>query len=221
MIGHRVLSRLKAEASRVGYVCAIERSLYKTANQFMCMRRLEVIHLTRDRVAPLAPSRGATIASRLATEQDLLEMRAEGTWNLDDELLDGFAAGDRCLLSFVDGERAGYTWVHFAGRPLLMPGLRIRVPADYLYNFAGFTLPKFRGHGLQPYRHHALLEHPEWRGYKGLLGYVHCTNWSSRRGQTKSGYQPLGAISLIGTHQRFAVWMSRELASLGIERIDA
>lgn len=220
MTAPRLLGGLQAEAARVGYARAIERSLYKTANQLFCMRRLEVIHLTRDRVAPLTRPEAA-ITSRLATEHDLLEMRADGRWNLDDDLLDGFHAGDHCLLSFVDGERAGYTWVHTGGRPLLMPGLRIRVPTDYVYNFAGFTLPEFRGHGLQPFRHHALLDRPEWRGCRGLLGYVHCTNWSSRRGQTKSGYQPLGTISLLGTHRRFVVRMSRELARLGIARIDA
>jgi hypothetical protein len=221
MIGRRLLEDFKAEASRVGYGRALERSIYKTANRFVCLRRLEIIHLTRDRLAPLDRARYASTTSRFATEPELLEMRAEGKWDLGDELLAGFRAGDRCLLSFVGGERAGYTWVHTDGRPLLAPGLRISIPEDYVYNFAGFTLPEFRGCGLQPYRHHEILNRPEWRDRKGMIGFVHCVNWSSRRGQSKSGYQPLGTLSVIGTHGHAIALFSSQLEELGIRRLEA
>ncbi len=221
MVSRQFIQNVKDEASRVGYPKAIERSLYNITNKYVCLRRLEIIHLTRDHLAPLDPAKYANITSRLATEQDLLAMRAEGRWSITDELLDGFRDGDSCLLSFVDGKRAGYTWVHTAGRPLLIPGLRIRIPDDYLYNFAGFTAPEFRGVGLQPYRHHEVLRRPEWRGCKGMIGYVQCINWSSRRGQTKAGYQPLGSISLVGTLNRFTVLLSSEVRKAGIRRLDA
>lgn len=220
IVSRQTIDKVKDEASRVGYRRALEQSLYNTANKFVCLRRLEIIHLTRDHLTPLEPAKYANITSRLATEPELLAMRAEGTWDISDELLAGFRAGDRCLLSFVDGARAGYTWVHTASRPRLYPGLRISIPEDYAYNFAGFTLPKFRGYGLQPYRHHEILNRPEWRDRKGLIGYVQCINWSSRRGQSKSGYQPLGSISLVGTLDRYAALLSSELKKLGIRRID-
>jgi len=221
MIGRQLIANLKVEASRVGYRRALEGSLYKTANRFVSMRRLEVIHLTRDRLAPLDRAKYASTTSRWATEQELLEMRVEGTWDITDQLIAGFRAGDRCLLSFVDGKRAGYTWVHTAGRPLLAPSLRISIPDDYVYNFAGFTRPEFRGCGLQPYRHHAILSSPEWRERKGMIGFVHCVNWSSRRGQAKSGYQLLGMLALVGTRDRFVALFSNELKQLGIRRLDA
>jgi hypothetical protein len=82
-------------------------------------------------------------------------------------------------------------------------------------------LPEFRGCGLQPYRHHEILSRPEWRERKGMIGFVHCVNWSSRRGQSKSGYQPLGTLSLIGTHDHFLALFSRELEEFGIQRLDA
>jgi hypothetical protein len=221
IISRQFLDNVKDEAARVGYGRALERSLYNTANKVVCLRRLDVIHLTRDHLVPLDPAKHALTSSRLATERDLLEMRAEGKWDIGDELLDGFRAGDSCLLSTVGGKLAGYTWIHTAGRPLLIPGLRLSIPDDYAYNFAGFTLPEFRGYGLQPYRHHEILDRPEWRDRKGMIGYVQCINWSSRRGQSKSGYQPLGSISLVGTLSRFTVLLSSELKRLGIRRIDA
>jgi hypothetical protein len=223
--GRLLLQNVKIEASRVGYGRALERVLYDGANKLVCLRRLEIIYLTRDNLGPLDPARHAHTASRLATEQELLAMqatgKAEGTWDISDELVAGFRAGDRCLLSFVGGKLAGYTWVHTAGRPLLYPGLRISIPDDYAYNFAGYTLPEFRGYGLQPYRHHEILSRPEWRDRKGMIGFVQATNWSSRRGQSKSGYQPLGSMLLVGTLNRFTVLLSSELEKFGIRRIDA
>jgi hypothetical protein len=221
IVSRGFIQNVKDEASRVGYGRALERSLYNAANKFVSLRRLEIIHLTRDHLAPLEPIKHAITTSRLATEDDLLEMKAQGKWNIDNELLAGFRAGDSCLLSSVGGKLAGYTWVHTGGRPRLIPGLRISIPADYAYNFAGFTLPEFRGYGLQPYRHHELLSRPEWRDRKGMIGYVQCINWSSRRGQTKSGYRPLGTLSLVGTLSRFTVVLSSELKKFGIRRIDA
>jgi hypothetical protein len=220
LVSRQFIQDVKDEASRVGYARALERSLYNTAKQYVSLRRFEVIRLTRDRLAPLEPDNPASITARLATEDDLLGMQAEGTWRIDEELLEGFRAGDRCLLSFVDGQRAGYTWVHTGGRPRLIPGLRLSIPDDYLYNFAGFTLPAFRGYGLQPYRHHEVLARPEWRDRKGMLGFVECINWGSRRGQSKSGYEPVGTISLVGTRNRFTALLSSELKELGIRRID-
>jgi hypothetical protein len=220
VIGREAIASLQADIARVGYARAIERSLYDTANRFVCLRRLDVIRLSRDELEPLPPTQ-ANIVSRIATETDLLAMQAAGIWNIGDDNLAGFRAGDRCLLSYVDNKLAGYTWIHTRSRPLLIPRLRLRIPDDYLYNFAGFTAPAFRGFGLQGHRHHAILERDEWRDRKGLLGYVQCVNWSSRRGQSKSGYRPLGSIVLVGTHDHFAVLLSSELEALGIRRLDA
>lgn len=218
------VQNLKTEASRVGYPRAIKRSLYYPLNKYVCLRRLEVIYLTRDFLVPLEASRYVNITSRLATEADLTRMVAEGTWDLNDDLIEGFRQGDSCLLSFVrdkaGGEKlAGYTWVHSAGRPLIVKGLRLSIPSDYIYNFAGYTAPAFRGFGLQPYRHHELLNRPEWRDRKGMIGYVECMNWSSQKGQAKSGYQRLGSLTMIGTNEKFSVSLSPELKKLGIRRL--
>lgn len=207
------------EASRAGYGRALWSFLYYSANSIFQFRRFEIIYLTRDFLAPLDVAKYTDHSSRLATEDDLEKMRADGTWDLSEDLIDGFRRGDRCLLSFVGGKLAGYTWVHVAGRPKLIPGLQISIPEDYGYNFAGFTLPEFRGCGLQPYRHHEILKHPEWDAKKGMIGYVECTNWSSRRGQTKSGYQNLGYLTLMGTRNRFLALLSADLRKLGIRRL--
>jgi hypothetical protein len=135
--------------------------------------------------------------------------------------MDFFEQGDTCLLSYVDDALAGYTWAHSAGCPELVPGLRISVPHEYLYNFAAFTLSDYRGCGLQSFRHHELLNGDRWRDKKGLLGFVLHTNYSSRRGQGKSGYQKIGSIWLIGGKTHFIASIGRSLRSMGVKRIGA
>ena len=211
---------LRDEAARVGYVQALWRTVYYLLNKRICYRRLNVIRLGRENLVPLNPAKYALLSSRLATEQELLKMQAEGIWDLSDELLANFRAGDACLLSYVGDKLAGYTWVHLAGRPRWLEGLTVRIPEGYGYNYAGFTLPAFRGYGLQPYRHHEVMNRPEWRDrIQGMIGYVECTNWSSQKGQAKSGYQKIGVLTLVGTKRRFFSLFSRELRKLGMGRI--
>ena len=216
-----ILRNFRSEASRVGYGKAAWQFLYETVNRLLHIRRFDVIHLTRDHLLPLDPAKYTKHASRLATEADLLRMQQEGAWQIGDELIQRFRNGDACLLSIVDGNLAGYTWVHTLGRPLLIPGLRIRIPSQYAYNFAGYTHPAYRGYGLQPFRHHEVLNRPEWRDKVGMIGYVDVTNFSSKRGQSKSGYQRLGRLTLVGSKSHFVVFLSPELKRLGIRRIPA
>ena len=93
------------------------------------------------------------------------------------------------------------------------------MPANFLYNYAGFTHPDFRGGGLQSYRHRSVLDNERWTDRRALLGYVAATNFASQRGQTKSGYRRIGTVWLIGTRRHFAALFSKSLRDIGIGRI--
>ncbi|WP_133056415.1 hypothetical protein [Mycobacterium decipiens] len=155
----------------------------------------------------------------LATREDLERMREDPGLSIDKVKLAQYDAGNRCLLSFLDGKLAGYTWVDATGQPELLPGLVVRVPEEYLYLYAGLTLPDFRGMGLQAYRHYAVLEYERWCRRDGLLAIVRHTNWSSRRAVHKCGYRQIGSIFLVGTPSRFIAVLSRSLRQLGLERV--
>jgi hypothetical protein len=95
----------------------------------------------------------------------------------------------------------------------------ISVPAQLLNNYDGLTLPEFRGLGLQPYRHHQLLNSGLWQDKRGLLGFVYQTNFASRRGQGKSGYRTIGSIWVFGSRRHFVALFSGSLRRLGICRL--
>ena len=210
---------IRDKRARFGARATARLALHRLLNSVMRLERLNIIILDRDHMRPLDPALTERLSSRLATLADLKAMQGDPRLDIHQERLTSFRAGDSCLLSYVDGELAGYTWVHTLGRPELMPGLVISVPTQFLYNYAALTLPEFRGLGLQAYRHHQLLDSGLWDDKVGLLGFVMQTNFASRHGQAKSGYRTIGSIRLVGGHRHFTALFSRSLRRLGIGRL--
>jgi len=217
-------SRLKALAelrSRFGTAKTLQHAAFRFVNRFFHFDCLHVIVLRRENLRPLDPAKAARLSTKIATLEQLKEMKKQGCWGLPEKTVDYFKRGDTCLLSYVDGNLAGYTWALESRCPTLVVGLTLSVPREYLYNFCGFTHPDFRGYGLQSFRHHALLNHQQWRDRKGLLGFVVHTNCSSKRGQDKSGYRRIGKIYIIGRGHKLYAHLGRSLRSMGIRRINA
>lgn len=212
---------LKENIARYGLFRALVRALDGVLNTYLRCDRLYIILLDRESLKLPASIDVDRLSSRFATYDELLEMRQDPKWRnlINDELMSCYEEGDRCLLSFCDGQLAGYTWVHRAGRPRILSGLRISIPAHYVYNHNGYTRSEFRGRGLQPYRHVALMNYPDLADRTGLIGFVKYTNWSSQKGQGKSGYHAIGSLWLFGTKRRFAVFLSPRLKKMGIRRI--
>lgn len=212
---------LKELRSRFGAAKTLKHAVFRLINRFLYFDCLHIIVLSRDNLRPLDPGNTRRLSTKIATLADLKEMEQQGCWEIQQRKLEFFNQGDTCLLSYVNDKLAGYTWAHTNGCPELVPGLRLSVPHEYLYNYAAFTLPEYRGCGLQSFRHHELLNHRRWRDKKGLLGFVIHTNYSSRKGQDKSGYTRIGDICLIGRKSNFCVLISRDLRSMGVKRINS
>lgn len=205
--------------SRFGEAKTLKHVIYRFINRFVYLDCLHIIVLNRENLKSLDPTKAHRFSTRLATLKDLEEMEIQGCWHIHQKKFEFFNQGDSCLLSYVDDQLAGYTWAHTNGCPELVPGLKLNVPHEYLYNYAGFTHSDYRGYGLQSFRHHELLNHHLWRDRKGLLGFVIHTNYSSKRGQNKSGYNRKGNIWLIGSKSHFCALIGKNLRSMGIKRI--
>jgi hypothetical protein len=204
---------------RFGAPAAALHLLHHVVNRFVFFDCLEVIVLERRDLRPLPAEQQARFSSRLATRDDLVQLHAQPGWDIGSDKLRAFDQGDQCVLSLIEGRIAGYTWVHALGRPELIAGLQLRLPDRYLYNYAGYTAPEFRGAGLQSMRHHSVLEQPDWRERHGLVGYVRWINYPSKKGQGRSGYRKVGSIWLLGSHRRYAAWFTPALQRLGIARL--
>jgi hypothetical protein len=204
--------------SRFGAWKTLKHAAYRLINKLIYIDCLHIIALNRENLKPLDPVKTSRLSARIATLQDLKEMEKQGCWKIPQRKIERFNQGDTCLLSYVDNNLAGYTWAHTKGCPELVPGLILNIPQEYLYNYDAFTHPDFRGCSLQSFRHQALLNNPCWQNKKGLLGFVIPTNYSSKIGQSKSGYTVIGKVWLVGLKTRFHAFIGKELRSMGIER---
>ncbi|MDP4301226.1 hypothetical protein [Leptothrix discophora] len=202
-----------------GVLAAARHLLHHAINRYARLERLDITRLDRAAVQAIPAEALRRASTRLADEAELRRLQADPAWDLGEGQLALARQGDRCLLSLLDGRPVGYLWVHAVGHPELLPGLRLQLPPDHLYTYAGLTLPEGRGLGLQTLRHAAVLAQPEWADRAGLIGYVRSTNFASRRGQARSGFRRIGSIWLIGRPGRPAwAWLTPGLRRHGISR---
>lgn len=210
---------LRDMRARFGVAATLQHALYRLVNTVAFFEWIHIIVLDRAQVRPPDAARAERFTARFATLEDLEAMAADPRFAIGPARLEGYRAGESCLLSYVDDELAGYAWAHDLGRAQILPGFVVSVPNQYLYNYAAVTLPQYRGLGLQPYRHHQLLGSGPWQDKSGLLGFVMHTNFASRRGQAKSGYRTIGWICLVGSRRHFRAFFSGSLRRMGIRRL--
>jgi hypothetical protein len=102
----------------------------------------------------------------------------------------------RCLVQLDGNSLVGYAWIWNSKLAYIIDGFHLNLPDDTIYNYKGYTNPKYRGYGFQAIRHLKLLELLKNEGIKRLFGYVDRTNPRSLRGVAKSGYLPVGQLSV-------------------------
>lgn len=151
---------------------------------------LQLLGLSRPNALP--PPVQSRIEARFASPADVDGLAASGQLQRDSPAL--LAAGDACLLQFVDGRLAGWAWLSSREEVELYPGLFLKIPADAGYVFRTWTVPEMRGHGLQPRRTLALLEECRRRGRHRLVCFVESTNLASLKGVAKAGYERVALL---------------------------
>ena len=206
----RQVARTRREA---GWTVALWTALEPGLRALLGLEAITVLHLPRSALQAAPATEGV---SRLAQAQDLQALEAAGDWGMDAVKWRCFEQGDWALLSEYQGQLAGYTWVHERGCPEILPGLWLRLPPGWLYNFAAFTHPRFRGAGLQAARHRAVFSQPRWQHHTALLGWVHWSNYASQRGQSRSGYRSLGHLLAWGWGRWRWHWLSPALRRQGL-----
>ena len=163
----------------------------------------------QDLRSPLpTPPRPAGLDFRLLTPRDHARL---GTLNpaLDrPELQRRLAAGERCLVGWLDEEPVYYHWwisaspyfLAFVGLPLLLQ------PGDVLSGET-FTLPAQRGRGIGAAGKLAYWDWAREQGYRRDLGFVAVWNAPSRRLSEKLGRRVIARVDCwrLGPRRRFVL----------------
>lgn len=151
---------------------------------------LQLMGLSHPNLLP--PPADTAIEARFAGQADVEGLVSRGLLPGDSTGL--LAAGDVCLLQFVDARLAGWAWLSSRPEVEMCPGLFLRIPADAGYVYRTWTMPELRGRGLQPRRTLALLDECRRRGRRRLVCFVESTNLASLKGVAKAGYERVALL---------------------------
>ncbi len=201
----------RKDVKRFGLQTAILGSLYNLTKRIGILEILYIIMNDRRNIRKPKLKFNEKMLFKIATRQDLLTLKDQGEYQIDEEKLDLFDRGELCLLNYSNDEVAGYTHAHVSGRPILKPHLELEIPDNMIYNFAGFTLPKFRGRNHHGMRHYELMQLPQCLNKRYMIGYVEFDNFAALRGDRKSGYAKIGYILVLGIARWKFIYLSKDL----------
>lgn len=161
--------------------------------------RFFLIVLDTPRPAPAAVEAAKGHTFRFATLDDLERLKQDAASHIYERDILSFKNGCRCLLQMDGEELVGYTWISSSPLIEILWGFHFNMPDDMVYNYNGYTAPKYRGTAYQGLRHLKVLEHTRAEGKRRLMGYVDHMNYKSLHGVRKSGYQRIGVLR--GVHR--------------------
>lgn len=210
---------VRQTSRQFGTLAAARYLLDRMVNSVVRAESWKIVVRERDRLLPQDPAMCSQFSCRTATLSDLEAMQSDPRLGIGESRLRSVEAGDVCLLSFVDGQVAGYTWARREGPAEIMPGLQTSIPEQLFYDYAALTLPEYRGLGLHAYRQDRLLTSDQFADKAGLFGFVRATNFASRHTIARTGGRIVGTLWLFGTRRHFVARFSRSARRLGMCRL--
>jgi len=160
-------------------------------------RRLILYALSTPKAIPKAVEAAKNHTFKFASLEELMFFSQDPDNRIGQVDIDRVKNGHvQCLLQ-LDGEfLAGFAWVWRSKLAYISDGFHLNLPDDTIYNYKGFTHPKYRGYGFQAMRHVQLLSLLENEGITRLFGFVDHFNSRSLRGVKKSGYEKVGELKI-------------------------
>jgi ribosomal protein S18 acetylase RimI-like enzyme len=113
--------------------------------------------------------------------------------------------GDRCYASF-DGDRlTSYAW--YTTRPAALTeidgNLVLHFDPSYAYMYNAYTLPRYRGRGLNAFGMAAAVDALTEEGRRGVLAYVDSTNFAAASSCARVGYKAFGRVVVFKVGGRY------------------
>jgi hypothetical protein len=123
-------------------------------------------------------------------------------------LTEAIARGDRCYALFDGNRLVSYSWYSTRAKPLweIEPSLALYFNPSYAYMYNSYTVPQYRGRGLQGVGGEAALRAWVDQGLKGLVCYVESSNLASLRACHRLGYVTFGHFVTLRLGRRLVCW---------------
>ncbi|MEX2285626.1 MAG: hypothetical protein WD648_00975 [Planctomycetaceae bacterium] len=124
--------------------------------------------------------------------------------------------GDECYGALDGDALACYGW--YSNNPTDDNGLTVHFSPDYMYMYAGFTVPKYRGKRLITIAMHRALRDYLSRGFKGLIYYINLHNFSCLQTLTRrhAKSRDIGRVVVLKLGSHVSVHNSRGCREHGV-----
>lgn len=209
-----IAAKFRLDVQHFGLIKATYSLAMKGINLFVDLRIVRV--LAKDVVDPRFLECPPGHECRFPENAELLALAG----NPENELTESFVRaaidrGDECCASFAGSVLTGVTW--YSHRASDDEGLTFHFPANYVYSYAGFTNPNYRGQRLSVIRAaHARREYLA-RGFQGTLGLVDSHNFRSLKSSAATpGNQCLGTILVLKLRRRAWIYNNRRCRQHGV-----
>lgn len=112
-------------------------------------------------------------------------------------LKDGIMRGHLCFIADMNGEIAHYKWVALDEAYVSELNRNIRVSYNSAYIYSSYTVPKFRGFGLDTKVTMKVFDYLHERGIEKVYILVQFNNIPSLRVMQKVGYRKMGEVRFV------------------------
>lgn len=209
-----VASRIRQDFGHFGLARTAYWLFMKVVNLFFYFSIIRVFK--KEAVDPKFVESNGGFQWQFLNESQLSEMARSAVNELSESFVQtALKKGDECFGCFDGQALACYAW--YSNKPTDHMGLTFQFRPDYVYVYASFTYPKYRGRRLSASRGARALCEYLGRGYKGVVFFIDSHNFRSLRATYATlGNQQIGYIVVLKLGRHAWIHNSRGCREHGI-----
>jgi len=207
------LGFFRAHMRRHGIFATLHFCASKLANRMFHYLSLRCMSISLADLEPSVLENSFGFEGRFLRPRALAEFSSNPEYRLSDDLIAAsLLKVDECY-GIMDGDvLASYGWC--SRKPtVLTDELIVRFDPAYVYLYAAFTHPSYRGKRCQALKTALALREFTERGSKGMIAYVESTNFASLKSCYRMGYKKFGVVRAIKLFGRYFIHHSEGCTS--------
>jgi Acetyltransferase (GNAT) family len=208
-----IATRIRNDVKHLGVARTAYEVFMTAINLCVDLRIIKVIK--REVVNPDFLESDEAFQWQFLDESQMFELARHPDYHLTESFVQtALEKGDECYACFDGDELACFGW--YSNKPTDDEGLTFHFSPDYIYGYAAFTHPKYRGRRLHTIRICRALREYLDRGFKGVVSAVYSHNFRSLRAAARSGCQDIGYIFVLKIGGHAWIHVSRGCRQYGI-----
>jgi hypothetical protein len=207
-----IIKRIRTDCEHLGFFKTAYAILMEAINVFVTFRVIRVLEAVR--VDPKFLKCDLPLTWEFFSEDRLLEFAKNPENKLSEEFVrNAIERGDKCYGARNGDELAATGW--YSNQPTDDEGILVNFSPEYVYMYAGFTHPKYRGQRLHAIGMTRALQAFLDEGYKGLISYVNSHNFKSLHSASRMDYRTVGTIVALKLGKLLLSWSTRGCRQVG------